>query len=61
MILLPGHGLATKLSNGELHVERLKGISSKNVNALSQNSNDTNVMWKTIRSCIPKKLGSVMV
>ena len=51
MILLPGHGLATKLSNWELHVERLKGISSKNVHVLSQNSNDTNVMWKTVRSC----------
>ena len=50
--------LVTKLPNWKLHVERLKGISSKNVHVLSQNSNDTNVMWKTIRSCIPKKLGS---
>ena len=28
---------------------------------MSQNSNDTNVMWKTIRLCIPKKSVSVRV
>ena len=28
---------------------------------MSQNSNDTNAMWKTIRLCIPKKSVSVRV
>ena len=49
--------------NFKQEVKRELWIAQRNFveDSISQNANDTNAMWKTIRSCIPKKSASTRV